>query len=113
MKVKEENREAYNRFVEVNSTDSYSHGVVKYMHRWANLMEAEMAEGKKIADIAERTSHEADKEGITGFMYGCAVSALSTYWEHGEELRQWHNSKYGHHGEGVVNPAILTVKPKG
>lgn len=65
MKVKEENREAYNRFVEVNSTDSYSHGVVKYMHWWADLMEVEMAQGKKLIDIAERAGqgNRRDRSG--------------------------------------------------
>ena len=76
------------------------------------MMEAEMAKGKKLTDIAEKTSNDADKEGITGFMYGCAVQALVAFWEHGEELRQWHNGKYGHYGDGVVNPAILTFREK-
>ena len=43
-------------------------------------------------------------------MYGCAVSILSECWEYGEELRKWHNKKYNHGGDGVVNPAVLTIK---
>ena len=112
MKIKEGKVKDFKHFVEINSNDGYSYGVVKYMHRWADLMEAEMAKGKKLEDIAKKTSHDADKAGITGFMYGCAVQALSEFWEYGEELRQWHNGKYGHHGDGVVNPAILTVRKK-
>jgi len=72
-------------------------------------MEKEMADGKDVIDIADRTSHEADTEGITEFMYGAAVSILSSCWAHGEKLRVWHNKKYNHEGAGVVNPAILTV----
>lgn len=112
MKIKEGKAKDYNHFVKINSDDGYSYGVVKYMHWWANLMEVEMAKGKKLEDIAEKTSRDADKEGITGFMYGCAVAALAAFWEYGEELRQWHNGKYGHHGDGVVNPVILTVREK-
>lgn len=112
MRVKRGKEADYDRFVETNSHDGYSYSVVKYMHWWTDLMEAEMANGKKLEDIAEKTSHDADKEGITGFMYGCAVAALADFWEYGEELRQWHNSKYGHYGDGVVNPAILTVREK-
>ena len=112
MKVRQDKVDDYNHFIEINSEDGYSYGVVKYMHWWANMMEVEIAKGKKLEDIAEKTSRDADKEGITGFMYGCAVAALAEFWEYGEELRQWHNSKYGHHGEGVVNPAILTVGEK-
>ena len=73
-----------------NNTDPYGHAVIVYAEQWANLMEARMANGEKLADIAHLTSSEADTEGITGFMYGCAVSQLAMVWEHGEELRQWH-----------------------
>lgn len=112
MRIKKGKEADYDRFVETNSCDGYSYGVVKYMRWWADMMEAEMAKGKKLTDIAEKTSRDADKEGITGFMYGCAVAALADFWEYGEELRQWHNGKYGHNGDGVVNPAILTIEPK-
>ena len=73
------------------------------------LWNPELLRGDKIVDIADSTSHEADTEGITGFMYGCAVNALSQLWEYGEELRKWHNKEYNYDGEGVVNPAILTI----
>lgn len=65
-----------------------------------------------IVENAEKLSHEADTEGITGFMYGCAVSILAQCWEYGEELRKWHNKEYDYDGDGVVNPAILTAGKK-
>lgn len=40
---------------------------------------------------------------------GCAVSILSQCWEYGEYLRKWHNKEYGYDGDGVVNPAVMTV----
>ena len=67
---------------------------------------------KCFADNADRLSREADTEGITGFMYGCAVSILSKCWVYGEYLRKWHNKEYGYDGDGVVNPAIMTVGVK-
>lgn len=94
-----------------NSSDPYSNGVIRYAKRWAELMEEEIAKGSKLNEIAETTSHTADTEGITGFMYGCAVSILSQVWEYGEELRVWHNSEYGvAESDGVVNPAIINIK---
>lgn len=60
-------------------------------------------------DNAKQLSYEADKEGITGFMYGAAVSILSQCWEYGEFLRKWHNKEYEYDGDGVVNPAVITV----
>lgn len=109
MKIKAGKEKDFEQFVEINSKDFYSLGVVTYMKRWAELMEKEIANGAKLVDIADKTSHEADIEGITGFMYGCAVSALSQFWEHGEELRRWHNKEYNYEGDGVVNPAIITI----
>lgn len=97
-------------YAELNSTDGYSKGVIDFSWDWARLMEAQIAAGKTIAECAQECSSEADSlYGITGFMYGCAVSGLSKCWIHGEELRKWHNKDFGYEGEGVVNPAILTT----
>jgi len=93
-----------------NNTDDYGRGVYVFAERWANTMEREIAKGKRLADIAQDTSHEADTDGITGFMYGCAVNILTHCWVHGEELRKWHNNRFNHSGDGVVNPAVITIK---
>lgn len=110
MKVIKEKLDDWNKFVEVNSHNDYSKAVVDYAKRWAELMETEISKGNKLVDIADRTSREADTDGITGFMYGCAVNVLSQMWERGEELCKWHNKEYGYDGDGIVNPAILTVE---
>jgi hypothetical protein len=97
--------------------DPYGACGVRFAARWANYMEREMANGASLKDIADTASHEADKEGIAGFMYGCAVSVLSKVWKHGEELRRWHNLKtqIGNEGEranesgGTLNPALLSI----
>ena len=98
--------------------DPYGGACVSYAERWARLMQARMSEGKLIAEVAEQASHDADVEGITGFMYGVAVSILAAVWEHGEALRLWHNLKcqIGNEGEkandrdgAVLNPALLTI----
>ena len=107
MKLK--NNEGWEKFVTINN-DPYGSGAVRYAERWANMMEQEMESGKSLIEIADATSNKADTEGITGYMYGCAVSILSQVWEHGEELRKWHNKEYGYDGDGTVNPAIITIK---
>ena len=89
-----------------------------FAERWADLMEAEMEANPDVdfAELAKRTSHEADTDGLTGFMYGMAVSILATCWVEGELLRRWHNGEYGVKPEddkgGVVNPAIITIGKK-
>lgn len=114
MNISDQN--AWQRWVD-NNQDPYGSGVIRFAERWADLMEAKMAEGATLEDIAEATSHEAETEGITGFMYGAAVSVLATSWEHGDQLRRWHNldTQIGDEGEranesgGVLNPAILNI----
>jgi len=79
-----------------------------------------MAKGKKLEEIAHSTSHKADTDGITGFMYGAAVETLANVWEHGEALRQWHNleTQIGTEGEeankrgATLDPALLVIKGK-
>jgi hypothetical protein len=117
MKIVEGKEKEYSDYQLKNSKDAYSNRVVTYGEDWANLMEAHIAEGIPLENCADTDSHTADTDGITGFMYGCAVTALARFWIHGEALRKWHNLKtqLGHEGEkanesgGVLNPAILNV----
>ena len=111
MKIKKGQEENWEKFVKINRGDFYSLGVVDFAKSWAELMEEKIAQGKLIKDIADGCADKADESigGITGFMYGCAVSALAEMWEYGEELRKWHNHEYDYEGEGTVNPAILSI----
>jgi len=114
MEVSDE--ETWRSFIEKNR-DGYGGAVITYSERWAMLMQLEMANGKSLEEVAEATSREADLEGITGFMYGCAVSVLARCWKHGDQLRRWHNLDTQIHDEGekanesggVLNPALLGV----
>lgn len=120
MKLK--NEQEYNDWKAKNA-DSYGRCCFLFAETWADAMESAIAKGETIRDCADRISHEVDNRpgfGITGFMYGMAVSILSQCWEHGEDLRKWHNLKtqLGTEGEkanaegGVLNPALLTVETK-
>lgn len=109
MKIKKGLEQDYATLRENNTKDFYSAGVIHYAERWCGMMEQEMEKGTSVAEAATLTEHTADTEGITGFMYGCAVRTLCQFWEHGEELRQWHNQQYGYNGDGIVNPAIINI----
>lgn len=99
------------------NTDPYGRRCFTYAEEWADLMEARMAKGEALEDCAAATSREADTDGITGFMYGAAVSILAKCWVHGDQLRRWHNLKtqIGTEGERanergtVLNPALLNI----
>ena len=113
MKILKSKEQLYKEWYDKND-DSYGRACFTYAERWAEMLEHEIekyngAPVQAIIDNAERCSHEADEEGITGFMYGCAVNILSQCWEYGEYLRKWHNKEYGYDGDGVVNPAVMTI----
>ena len=100
-----------------NNSDPYGQAIYRYAENWANLMEEAIEDGKELVKVAKQLSHDADDEGITGFMYGAAVNVLAGVWYLGEELRKWHNldTQIGNEGElanekgTVLNPAILSV----
>lgn len=68
------------------NTDGYGACIYEYAEGWAKLMQVEMSKGNSLKDIAQKTSFEMDFLGISGFMYGAAVSILSHCWKYGEEL---------------------------
>ena len=114
MKILDGKETDYKKWLDKN-TDPYGRACFTYAERWAEMLEKLIEDStdepmKVIVENADRLSHEADTEGITGFMYGCAVSILSQCWKYGEELRKWHNKEYNYDGDGVVNPSILTIK---
>ncbi len=100
-----------------SNKDGYGAACCRYAARWACLMDKAIADGATVRDCADAKSREADVEGITGFMYGAAVTMLSKCWAHGEELRRWHNkdTQLGTEGDranesgAVLNPALLTI----
>lgn len=97
--------------------EPYGAAILRYAALWARLMEGKMQHGTTLTQCAMTASRIADTEGITGFMYGAAVSVLAACWIHGEALRQWHNleTQLGDEGtranqEGsVLNPALLQL----
>jgi len=109
------NEELWGNF-KANNQDLYGGRVVKYADEWARLMQVQIDSGKTVAECAEELSRLADDDGITGFMYGCAVQVLAKCWKHGEALRRWHNkeTQIGTEGDkanetgGVLNPALIS-----
>lgn len=107
----DEAKKTWGKIVEVNSDNFYNRNIVTYARRWGKYMQHLMAKhNKTVSQIAEQASRVCDIDGITGFMYGCAVAMLSECWKYGEDLRKWHNKQYGQYDcEGVINPALLTI----
>ena len=120
-----EEEDHWQQCVQNNSDQSeggYGFAILRYLSKWAQLMEHALAEGKELKDIWESTSREADTEGITGFMYNMAVQILVGCWINGEDLRKLHNLRHQIRNEGeeanekgtVLNTAILNINvPEG
>lgn len=110
MKISLGKENAYKEWYDKNS-DDYSRACFTFAERWAELLEKEIENSDDILQTllekADILSHEADTEGITGFMYGCALNILAHCWEYGEYLRKWHNIEYGY--DCIINPAIITL----
>jgi hypothetical protein len=110
------NAAEWNDWKEKN-TDPYSAAALRFAENWARIMQKRIDQGESVALAASATQYIADDEGITGFMYGCAVHSLVGCWVYGEELRIWHNldTQIGNEGEkanasgGVLNPAVLSI----
>ena len=116
MKIKDGLEEAYKKSIQIDKDkpiSGYVQAIIDYSNKWAELMEVAIEKGESFEDCAERTSYEADTEGITGNMYGNASAIICTYWVHGDSLKKWHNTKYGRpDAKGVVNPAIMCVSKR-
>ncbi len=102
--------EGWKKSREANS-DGYGGAAMDYAEGWGKLMQIEVSKGKTIEWCYGYTQDGLGFLGISGFQFGCAVGILSQTWKHGEELRKYHNKKYGvpEDKEGVVNPAILKI----
>ena len=102
------NENEYQHWKDKNA-DGYGRACFDYAEDWAKLMQIEIAKGKTVAECAGDLEKLISFHGITGFQYGMVINILAKCWKHGEELRVWHNKEYGQEGEGVVNPAIMTL----
>lgn len=109
MRIKKGLENEYASFRDMNTKDVYSTGVISYAERWCDMMEQRIDKGMSVDCAATETKYIADTEGITGFMYGCAVNTLCKFWEHGDELREWHNQKHNYDEQGAANKDTPTI----
>ena len=86
MKIEKGKELDYQKAFDIND-DPYGRRIFTYAEDWAKLMENVLESGTALdAEAAEQFSHDADTDGITGFMYDMARAILYRYWEYGTEL---------------------------
>ena len=74
--------------------DAYGWLVLVAAERWADAMEAGLADtpGATIADVADAAELAVRKglgQRLTPFQWSGVVLLLSLCWEHGDELKRW------------------------
>lgn len=101
----------WEKWVETNSNSDYGLGVVIYARRWAKYMQHLMKKHNKLVfEIADNASYESGVGSMSESMKLYAIEILSKCWKHGEELRKWHNGKFGYEDiDSVVNPSVLII----
>ncbi len=91
----------WQKFKDLNS-GGYGGAVVTYSERLARLIQVEMANGKKLEDVAEAAFGEADFGDFAQFIRRDAVLTLAARarWKYGNQLRRWYNLKTQLSNEG-------------
>lgn len=109
--IPKDKQKMWNECKRVNSEDGYSNCIIKYAITMTQFMEyLKKVHNRNVLQSFDIASYYADKiYGVTGYMHGAAVNIISNIWKHGEEVRKYHNKTFGYDGDGVVNPAILTI----
>ncbi len=73
--------------VEKSGNDRYASAVLSFANRWATLMEKSMADGQPLTkSIVDTASHQADTEGLAGYMVYQASQVLGQDWKYGSQL---------------------------
>ncbi len=92
----EESEKKWKQWVENNSEAPYINDTITYARRWAKYMQYLMEKhNKTVAEIADNASSLSGIDDITLYMHIRAVAILVQCWKYGEELRKWHNRKWG------------------
>lgn len=67
----------------------YGKDVMRLAEGWADAVEAKMAEGATLEDIAEEARRSVGIPGMSGEQVEYTVAALADCWEHGLQLQTW------------------------
>lgn len=111
-------QERWNAFVS-NNKDPYGGACIKVAKRVMELLDEDKTplhsgyhpDIHTAHGLICKSDHDTKAGGITGFMAGCVASMIAQCHERGDEFRKSFNGEE-HKGEGVLNPALLTIKNK-
>ena len=90
--MKAKDQKAWEGALVANPADMYEGRILRFAEQWAERMEARMEWGEKLAEIAEETQNGTIIR-LSGTQLCLAVVALAKHWEHGAELKAWHDKR--------------------
>lgn len=104
------NMKGWEEYVTQN-TDDYGKACVDVARRVMEILDG------LVGSLERYSPHkiicQADKDvkagGITGYMAGAVAHMVSSCHSRGEEFRKIWNADHDYEGEGIVNPALLTI----
>lgn len=98
----------WDKYVKINK-DPYGKACIDTARRVMEILDKEKEFNCR--EIISRASDEVKTGGLTGCMAGIIAEAIWQYHSRGEEFRKKWNKDYGVKSkDGIVNPAILTIK---
>jgi hypothetical protein len=89
MKIKNGKEQEYQDWIDKQGDDGYGLACFSYAETWAELLESNDIKTLTKEKI-ETLSFEADKEGITGAMFGFAKGILIAAWEYGHLIEYYY-----------------------
>ena len=103
------NKKKWDSYVLRNKDDTYSKCCVDVARQVMKILDEENDfDPNKIITQAEK---DIEEQSITGFMAGTIASMVTHCHSRGEEFKKKWNKSYGEEKrEGVINPAIITLK---
>lgn len=108
MKIKENLKEEYEKYVKINQEDEYSKACIDSGEIFGNALD----EGKTPEEANEIMCET--ENGLTGFMASMIMKSLAHFHPRGEEVRVWYNDRNGVKSEKrIVNTAILNQDDNG
>ena len=84
--------EKWEKAMEGNSDIDVS--VMIFAKRWAKSMQYFIKQGFTVEQSATNTLDACGYDKLSGFSFGCAVSALEENWAFGKELQTWYDKVY-------------------
>ena len=102
------NQEKWDSYVGKNN-DPYGKACVDTARKVMEYLDKE--QNFDCHDLICRADDEVKAGGLTGFMAGTVASMVSQFHSRGQEFKEKWNKGYGsNEKEGVINPALITIK---